>query len=364
MTRLRALVVCPGRGSYGRSQLGSLPAGDPIVAALDRFRARLGRPAISELDRAPEYTSRLHIAGEHASLLTFACTAVDLAAISPDKLDVVGVTGNSMGFYTALYAAGALDLDGAARLVETLGHYQADNVIGGQLMYPLVGDDWRPSAGHAAAVDAALAHPGVHVSIRLGGTIVLGASADGLAHARRVLPEIDPTGEDPRPAGNAVGGPTPRDTTSSIARGGTRYPAQLPLHSAFHTPLMAPSAERARADLADLPLRAPAITLVGGDGVVHRPWASPSALWSYTLGAQLVEPFDFARAIATAVGELGPDVIVLPGPGDSLGAPIGQILIAQRWRGLRNRADFLAMQASDRPIVLAMHRSEQRARVV
>jgi [acyl-carrier-protein] S-malonyltransferase len=336
VTRLRALIVCPGRGSYGRAQLGSLPVGDPIVGVLDRFRAGLGRPTISALDRAPEYTPHLHVAGEHASLLTFACTAVDLAALDRDKVDIVGVTGNSMGFYTALHAAGALDLDGAARLVETLGHYQAGNVIGGQLLYPLVGDDWRP-APYAAALDAALAHPGVHVSIRLGGTIVLGADADGLAHARRVLPPIE--------------------------RGGVRYPAQLPLHSAFHTPLMAQAAVRARGALADLPIRSPAITLIGGDGVVHRPWARPAALWAYTLGPQLVEPFDFERAIATALGELGPDVIVLPGPGDSLGSAIAQVLIAQRWRGLGDRAGFVAMQASDRPILLAMQRPAQRARV-
>lgn len=338
MTRLRALIVCPGRGSYGRAQLGSLPVSDPIIAALDRLRAGLGRPAISALDRAPEYSAQLHVAGEHASLLTFGATAVDLAAIDRDKLDIVGVTGNSMGFYTALHAAGALELDGAARLVETLGHYQAGNVIGGQLMYPLVGDDWRPSATHRAALDAALGHPGVHVSIQLGGTIVLGADAGGLAHARQVLPPIE--------------------------RGGLRYPAQLPLHSAFHTPLMAATGEQARAELADLPIRSPQITLVGGDGVVYRPWAAPAALWGYTLGAQITEPFDFASAIATALGELGPDVIVLPGPGDSLGSAIAQILIAQRWRGLGDRADFAAMQASDRPIVLAMARPEQRARVV
>lgn len=338
MSRLRALIVCPGRGSYGRAQLGSLPAGDPIVAALDRFRARLGRPALSGLDRAPEYAPRLHVAGEHASLLTFACTAVDLAAIDRNRLDIVGVTGNSLGFYTALYAAGALDLGGAARLIETLGHHQTENVIGGQLMYPVAGDDWRPSAANQAAVAAALDHPGVHVSIRLGGTIVLGADADGLGHARRVLPAIE--------------------------RGGMRYPAQLPLHSAFHTPLMAATGERVRAELADLAIRSPSITLIGGDGVVHRPWASPAALWSYTLGPQLVEPFDFTRAIATALGELGPDVIILPGPGDTLGGPIGQILVAERWRGVRDRAGFLALQASEQPIVLAMHRPEQRARVV
>ena len=338
MTRLRALIVCPGRGSYGRAQLGSLPAGDPIVGALDRLRGGLGRPAISALDRAAAYTPELHVAGEHASLLTFGATAVDLAAIDRDKVDLVGVTGNSMGFYTALYAAGALDLGDAARLVETLGHYQAGNVIGGQLMYPLVGDDWRPSSAYDGAIAAALDHPGVHVSIRLGGTIVLGADADGLAHARRVLPPIE--------------------------RGGLRYPAQLPLHSAFHTPLMVATGERARADLADLPIRSPAITLIGGDGVVHRPWASPAALWAYTLGAQITQPFDLARAIATALGELGPDVLVLPGPGDSLGGALAQILIAQRWRGLRDRADFVAMQDSDRPIVVAMQRPAQRVRVV
>jgi acyl transferase domain-containing protein len=337
VTRLRALLVCPGRGSYGRAQLGRLPAGDPIVAELDRFRARLGRPTISELDRAPEYTPRLHVAGEHASLLTFACTAVDLAAIDRDRIDIVGVTGNSMGWYTALHAAGALDLDAAARLIETLGDYQADHVVGGQLMYPLVDDDWQPSAAYASGVAAALDHPSVHVSIRLGGMIVLGGDAAGLDHARRVLPAIE--------------------------RGGQRYPAQLPLHSAFHTPVMAATGERARAELADLAIGSPSITLIGGDGVVHRPWADPAALWSYTLGAQIVEPFDFTRAIATALGELGPDAIVLPGPGDSLGGPLGQILVAQRWRGLRSRADFLALQASDRPIVLAMHRPDQRVRV-
>ena len=337
MTRLRALIVCPGRGSYGRAQLGGLPGNDPILAALDRFRAQLGRPTISALERAPAYAPELHVAGEHASLLTFACTAVDLAAIDDDKVEIVGVTGNSMGFYTALHAAGALDLLDAARLVETLGHYQAGNVIGGQLLYLLVDDDWRSSPAGADAVAAALDHPGVHVSIRLGGTIVLGADADGLAHARRVLPPIE--------------------------RGGLRYPALLPLHSAFHTPLMAATAERARGELADLPIRSPAITLIGGDGAVHRPWANPAALWAYTLGPQIVQPFDFARAIATALGELGPDVIVLPGPGDALGSAIAQILIAGRWRGLGDRAGFVAMQASDRPILLAMQRPEQRARV-
>jgi [acyl-carrier-protein] S-malonyltransferase len=334
---IRAVVVCPGRGSYGRAQLGGLPAGHPIVAALDQFRRGLGRKTISELDRAPAYTPQLHVAGEHASLLTFACTAVDLAAIDPERTEIVGVTGNSMGFYTALYASGALELAEAARLVETLGHYQTDHVIGHQLIYPTVDADWRSDPALLAAADEATRFPGVFTSIRLGGAIVFGADAAGVEHLRRVLPGFE--------------------------RGGVSYPLQLPLHSAFHTPLLAETGERARTDLADLSIDSPRITLIGGDAVVYRPWADPRALWSYTLGSQIVEPFDFARAISIALGELAPDAFILPGPGDNLGGAIAQILIAQRWRGLRDRKDFLAAQSSDRPLVLSMARPEQRARV-
>ncbi|MGE0547121.1 MAG: ACP S-malonyltransferase [Kofleriaceae bacterium] len=335
--RLRGAIVCPGRGSYGRTQLASLPRGHAIVTALDRIRADLGRPPVSELDQAPAYTPRLHVAGEHASLLTFACSAVDLAAIDHAKVEIVGVTGNSMGFYTALYAAGALELEDAARLVETMGAYQTDNVIGHQLVYPIVDADWRSDPALAAAVDEALAFPGVFVSIRLGGSIVLGTDAAGVDHVRRVLPTLD--------------------------RGGVVYPLQLPLHSAFHTPLMAATGERARAELADLAIRSPAITLIGGDAVVYRPWADPRRLWDYTLGAQIDEPFDLERAVAAVLGELAPDVLILPGPGDNLGGALAQILIARRWRGLTCRGDFLAAQASDHPIVIGMARSDQRARI-
>jgi len=334
---IRAVIACPGRGSYGRAQLGGLPARNPIVGALDRLRAARGKPAVSELDRAPAYDPRLHVAGEHASLLTFACTAVDVAALDPQRVEVVGVTGNSMGFYTALHVAGALELDAAGYLVDTLGGYQTNNVIGAQLVYPTVDETWRPDPALAAVVAAALAGPGVYVSIRLGGAIVLGVDAAGLAHARAALPPLD--------------------------RGGVSYPVQLPLHSAFHTPLMASARVAAARDLATLPVRSPAVTLIAGDGVVHRPWADPRAVLAYTIGPQLDEPFDLELAIATALGELGPDAVVLPGPGDNLGGAIAQIMIGRGWRGLRDRADFVEAQASDHPLVIAMGRPAQRALV-
>jgi acyl transferase domain-containing protein len=171
----------------------------------------------------------------------------------------------------------------------------------------------------------------------MGGAIVLGADEAGLARAREALPPLE--------------------------RGGVRYPLALPFHSAFHTPLMVETSARARADLADLAVRSPAVTLVAGDGAVFRPWADPAAILGYTLGPQIVETFDLERAIATAFGELGPDAAVLPGPGDNLGGAVAQILIARGWRGLRDRRDFLEAQAGERPLVLSMSRPEQRARV-
>lgn len=334
----RALIVCPGRGSYGRAQLGSLPTGDPIIAWLDRFRAAAGRPTLTELDRAERFVSSHHMAGEHASLLTFGATATDLAALDPAKARVVAVTGNSMGWYTALYAAGALDLEHAARLIETMGAWQSRDehgVVGGQVLLPTAAEDWRPDPVLVARVAEALAHPEVHLSIRLGGTTVLGGSKAGVKWLLDELPKQ--------------------------RRGSREFPLQLPLHSAFHTPLLAATSSRAIRELGDLPIQAPVHPLVAGDGRSFRTWADPFEILDYTLGHQVVAPYDLTLAVQTAVGTYAPDLIVLPGPGDTLGAPVAQILIGMGWRGLRDRSDFDDAQASDAPVLASMARDDQRA---
>ncbi|MCB9742495.1 MAG: ACP S-malonyltransferase [Alphaproteobacteria bacterium] len=334
---MRVLLLCPGRGSYGRAQLGSLQGSSPTLDRLDAYRASLGRPTLRELDLAERFSPRLHLAGEHASLLTFGATLADLEQLDPEKAHVVAVAGNSMGWYTALCAAGALSLDAAARLVETMGAYQAGNVIGAQLLYPVTGEDWRPDPALAAAVEATLAHPDVFVSIRLGGTVVLGVGRDGQRHALETLPALE--------------------------RGRLTFPLQLPLHSAFHTPLMAATSAGAKLELADLPFTGPVHTLVAGGGRIFRPWASPVELADYTLGSQVVDPFDLSACVAAGLGEFAPDAVLLPGPGDNLGSAVAQVMIALGWRGLRDRADFMEAQASERPVLISMARPEQRARV-
>ena len=187
---MRLFLLCPGRGSYGKAQLGTYQGPSAVLDQLDAFRAGLGRPTLREMDAADRHGARFHVAGENASILTFGATAYDIEALAPNKSEVVAVGGNSMGWYSALYAAGALDLSEAARLIETMGQYQAKNVIGGQVLYPTVDTQWRPDAQLSAAVDAALETEDVHLSIRLGGTAVLAGTRGATKGLLASLPKL------------------------------------------------------------------------------------------------------------------------------------------------------------------------------
>lgn len=328
---MRTLVVCPGRGSYGRADLGTLAERRPhvqdFIAQCDAHRVAQGRRPVSELDHAPGgFRSSLHVAGENASLLTFAASYADWLELDRDQHDVVGVVGNSMGWYTALAVAGALPVADAIRLVDTMGAYQAGNVIGGQVLTPLCDEDWSEPPSRREAVEAALqgARDAGHTaewSIELGGYAVLGADRGGVKHLLDALP---------------------RET-----RGQRTFPLQLPLHSAFHTSLMTETSARAQQDLGDLAFRAPVVPLVDGRGLVFRPrWADPRALADYTLGHQVVAPYDFTTSVCTALHHVAPDVIVCLGPGNPLGGAVARILVADGWHGVRNKRDFQALEPS------------------
>lgn len=345
--RKRALIVCPGRGSYDRGALGTLrdraPAAREIVAACDAYREAHGRPTVTALDGAEAFKSSLHLAGENASLLTFACSLADFAELDSDRFEVVGVAGNSMGWYTALAVAGALSLDDAVVLVDTMGAYQERNVIGGQVLYPITDEAWLPDPALAGAVDAALADitAAGHVaewSIRLGGFAVLGADAEGTKRLLATLPQVQ--------------------------RGERTFPVQLPLHSAFHTSLMAQTSARARSELGALRFRPPVVPLVDGRGAIFRPRsADPEALRAYTLGEQVVRPYDFTTSIVAALHHTGPDVVIALGPGNPLGGPIARTLVGDGWRAAPTRAAFEAVNR-DEALLLSFGVSMQRRALV
>jgi len=328
----RIAILCPGRGSYTEKTMGTLPAGHPWVARADELRAEYGLPTLSELDRAPKFSGAVHLRPANVSLLIWLVTVLDAAA-AMEQDECVAVAGNSMGWYTALAVGGALSFDDGFRLVQEMALLQERHAGGGQILYPLVDDDWRRDAARASAVRAALESSNGHAlpSIELGGFAVLAGTEDGIKHLLANLPQVK--------------------------LGANTYPFRLMQHGAYHTPLVQPVSDAALETLSRLRFGAPRTTLIDGRGVRFTPWSTDvTELVRYTLTTQVTDPYDFTKSVRVALREHAPDQVVLPGPGNTLGGICGQILCHEGWRGMACKADFEREQAGERPLVRSMRR--------
>ena len=327
----RIAIVCPGRGSYTEASLGSLDPDDAFVREAEALRAGFDLEPLLALDGAARFEPARHLRPANVSPLIYLVTWLDAQRAASERGRVVGVLGNSMGWYSALAVAGALSFADGFRLVQEMSLLQEDGEPGGQVLYPLVDGDWQPDPQAKAQVARARTLEGVHASIHLGGFTVLAGSNAAVSTLLRELPKI--------------------------TLGKVTYPFRLAQHGPYHTPLASSVAARARQALGDLTIRRPASALIDGRGRRHGPQtASVTALRDYTLGAQIDTPYDFTSSVRTALRELAPDRLVLPGPGNTLGGICGQVLLQEGWRGLRTRADFDRVQASDEPILDSMRR--------
>ena len=334
-----AVVIFPGRGTYGKDELGYLSRfhadkGD-FVRGVDDWRHSQKRVPVSELDNAKAYAASKHASSINASAIIYTCALADFADINRDKFEISAVCGNSLGWYLTLAAAGALNPANAIRLVDTMGALMEDQGTGGQLIYPFVDEEWRGSRERTKAVSDAL-HAGrtagsAYLSIRLGGMAVLAGDDVGMAAMEKSLPEAE-----------------------------ERYPFRLARHAAFHTPLLQHVSDAAFSELNSDMFAMPQTPMIDGRGAVWAPSSSDvDALHRYTLGQQIVETYDFSKSIEVAIKEFAPDCLILAGPGSTLGAPIAQELIRHGWLGLTSKSDFSARQ-KENPFLLAMGRKDQR----
>lgn len=342
MTR-KAVLICPGRGTYNASELGYLArhhgARSGLVARFDAIRAEAGRETVAALDGAEKFSVSKYSRGDIASPLICACSLADAAALA-DDIEVVAVTGNSMGWYLALAAGGALKPEDGFRVVDTMGSLMQEHLIGGQLVYPWMGDDWRADMARKAELLEVVAEinardgQALHLSIDLGGMLVLAGNEAGLKAFETAVPPI-----------------------------GGRFPMRLANHAAFHTGLQAPVAEMGRAALPASLFRQPQKPLIDGRGSVWWPGATDTgALWRYTFDTQVCETYDFTSAIRTAAREFAPDLFIVTGPGGTLGGAVAQSLVLAQWQGMENKAGFEAIQASE-SLLVSMGREDQRGQV-
>ena len=336
-----AVVICPGRGTYTKTELGYLErhfADRAHLAYFDEARASLGQETLSALDGASTYSVAKHTRGDNASALIYAATLGDFRAI--DGVDVVAVTGNSMGWYSALACGGALSAEAGFEVVNTMGTLMQEALLGGQLIYPFVGEDWRPDPTRKAELLALIAEIAARadlvltLSIDLGGMLVLAGNDEGLKAFEDTVPPVQ-----------------------------GRFPMRLANHAAFHSSLQAPVAERGRARLAPSLFGQPKLPMIDGRGAIWWPGATDThALWDYTLGHQVTETYDFTHAIRIAAREFAPDLFIVTGPGTTLGGAVAQSLILADWRSMGSKQDFQTRQ-QEGPVLVSMGMDDQRRTV-
>lgn len=337
-----AVVICPGRGTYTKTELGYLTryhADKPAMfAGFDAVRTGLGQDTLADLDCAASYSVSRHTRGDNASGLIYAATLADFMSI--DGVDIVAVTGNSMGWYSALACGGALSPQAGFEVVNTMGTLMQKSLIGGQIIYPFLGDDWQPDPARKAALMAQVGEIGAradHVlvlSIDLGGMLVLAGNDAGLAAFEAAVPVIQ-----------------------------DRFPMRLANHAAFHSHLQAPVAAQGRAALPQSLFTQPTLPMIDGRGQIWWPGATDVAeLWDYTLGHQVTETYDFTHALRVAAREFAPDLFIVTGPGTTLGGAVAQSLILSNWRDMGGKAAFQALQ-SETPLLVSMGMDDQRVGV-
>jgi [acyl-carrier-protein] S-malonyltransferase len=342
MTQVKktALVVCPGRGVYNAGELGYLQTHHAdkanLIASFDEQRTALGQPLIAELDSSERFSRSKFTRGDNASGLIYSCSIADFISIDRDKFDIVAVTGNSMGWYTALACGGALSAEDGFRTVNTMGTIMHDHAVGGQFVYPAMDDDWlvKPETqqellGLVDSIDD------LHVSINFGGMIVLAGTDAALAEAEGRLEPLQ-----------------------------GRFPMRLPNHGGFHTPLMAENSARGFAALPETMFQQPTLPMIDGRGKIWMPGAANvHDLWGYTFGTQVVDTYDFTRCVQTGLKEFAPDYVIVLGPGNTLGGATAQSMLMCDWNGQSTKTQFLEQQATD-PALLAMGHSDQRKLVI
>jgi malonyl CoA-acyl carrier protein transacylase len=324
VTKPTAVLFCPGRGSYGRDELGFIgryrrpgPVADALSSA---DAAREAGDTITEIDGAERFRPSTHLLGVNAAELIYFSTMFHLAELR-QRYDVVAIAGNSLGWYTALAAGGALDPTEGWRLVRSMALLQGD-VSGGQVLTTTLDEDWREDASSRdeleTAIEAVNAHGNGHfvaTSIHLGGHEVVGGSDAGIAALLKIL--------DKRQIGDR------------------EFPFQLAGTGPFHTSLCESTAQAAKDKLADLRIGMPDTHLIDGRGNIHSPWSSsPHELLDYTLTTQVTTTFDFTASVRAGIREFNPDTLLCAGPGTSLRAPVGHVALAEGYHGIGTRGEL------------------------
>jgi [acyl-carrier-protein] S-malonyltransferase len=299
-------LVFPGQGSQ-RAGMGAAWRDDPSWAVVDRLSAATGLDLAGLLLDADAETLRQT---RNAQPATFALSLVILDAARRTVLDgatPVAVAGHSLGEYTALVAAGAIDEADAARLVAERGEaMQAASDERPGTMAAVLGLDADGVAAACAGVDGAWV-----ANDNAPGQIVLAGTAAGVAAA----------GE----AARALG---------------AKRVVPLPVGGAFHSPLMAPAQARLEAALASASFTEAKVPVVANvDAAAH------TTGFGALLAAQLAGAVRWRESLGT-LRALGATSFLELGPGAELSGMVKRTVADATRANVATPADLPAVAAA------------------
>ena len=237
---MRAFIF-PGQGSQavgmGRALADVSPAARAVFAEVDEA---LGQDLSRLMADGPADELTLTENAQPAIMANALATLRALEEAGVRLSDAAGaVAGHSLGEYSALCAAGALDLSTTARLLRLRGQaMQRAVAVGEGAMAALLGADVELAGVIAgAAVDAILAEGGPELVCAVAndndpGQVVISGHRAAVERAVSLAKEL-----------------------------GAKRAVLLPVSAPFHCPLMRPAADEMEAALAEADLRAPVVPL-------------------------------------------------------------------------------------------------------
>lgn len=265
MSDPKPVMLCPGQGAQtvgmGRAWAEASPEAGAVFERADRVLGGSLGAAIASLcfDGPEERLNRTDVSQPAIFVASMACAAGLCAAwgLAPEELRPAAAAGLSLGEYTALCLAGAMSFEGALGLVALRGRAMqeaAEAVPGG--MVALIGAD------EAQATELCERARGgdilVPANFNAPGQVVVSGSAAAC------------------------------DRVEEAAAGVGLRAARLAVAGAFHSPLMAPAAERLAAALENTEIAEPRCPVLSNvTGRPHEPGASTTM--SGAIRARLVE---------------------------------------------------------------------------
>jgi len=283
----RVALVFPGQGSQAVGMGRSACAQHPEARAVfERADTALGFPLSGVCFDGPEEALRLTATTQPAILTTSLALLAALRATAPDLVPgrVVCAAGHSLGEYSALVAAGALDLEDAVRTVRRRGEYMQEAVPAGQ--------------GAMAAV--------------LGVTLeVVERLCREAAHGEVLAPANHNAPDQTVVSGTSA---AVRRMTLLARSRGARKVVDLPVSAPFHCALMRPAQERLAADLAALLMRDAAFPVINNVSALPETAADRHR---EALSAQMTAPVRWVETVLR-LKEMGVEAIVEVGPGKVL----------------------------------------------